>query len=266
MPTCACVESDGGALASPVVRDLNENPIEEIVLSRCLPASLRRGAACGAALLALAVVPAVTLANDQPITEAEKSLFLADHFRSVSGAKVLHYTLRGSGTLDKAFDDAVEVEISDLAGTRALETRCMTGSKKLELPPIENAKGNPALLCFLERDVREMERITGGKKWFFQKRIRLALADGPEVKPIKVNFAGKKIEAKEIRISPYAKDPLRARFDKYADKYYVFRLSDQVPGGILEIDAVIPDAAKPGGPKLVEDVMVFSRVEPSKKN
>lgn len=235
-------------------------------MSRHLRGLLGRGAACGVALLALAAVPPMTLAQDQPITEAENSLFLADHFRSVSGAKVLHYTLRGSGTLDKAFDDAIEVEISDSAGTRALETRCMTGSKRLELPQIENAKGNPALLCFLERDIREMERITGGKKWFFQKRIRLALAGGPEVKPIKVNFAGKEIDAKEIRIAPYAEDPLRGKFDKYADKYYVFRLSDQVPGGILEIDAVIPDAAKPDGPKLVEDVMVFSKVEPSKKN
>lgn len=235
-------------------------------LTGYLSGLLCRGATCGVALLALAAVPAVTLAEDQPITEAENSLFLTDHFRSVSGAKILHYTLRGSGTLGKAFDDAIEVEIHDSAGSRAFKTRCMTGSKKLDLPEIENAKGNPALLCFLERDIREMERITGGKRWFFQKRIRLALADGPEVKPIKVNFAGKEIEAKEIRIVPYAKDPLRGKFDKFADKYYVFRLSDQVPGGILEIDAVIPDAAKPDGPKLVEDVMVFSKVEPSTKN
>jgi len=223
-------------------------------------------AACAIALATLAVAPLASVAEERPISEAENSLFLADHLRSVSGDQVLRYVFHKRGTLDKAFDDSIEVEVSETAGSRAFETRCMTGSKKLELPAIEDAKGNPALLCFLERDIREMERITGGKKWFFQKRIRLALADGPEVKAIKVTFAGREIAAKEIRITPYAKDSLRQKFDRYADKYYVFRLSDEVPGGILEVDAVIPDGTKPDGPKLVEEAMAFSRIEPSKKN
>ena len=227
--------------------------------------STSRRAICAIALTAFATIPVASFAEEQPISEAEKSLFLADHLQSVSGAQVLRYSFQKRGTLDPTFDDSIEVEVSELSGTRAFETRCMTGSKKLELPAIEGAKGNPALLCFLERDIREMERITGGKKWFFQKRIRLALADGPEVKPIKVKFAGKEIVAREIRITPYAKDSLRQKFDKYADKYYVFLLSDEVPGGILEVDAVIPDGAKPDGPKLVEEIMVFSKVEPSKK-
>lgn len=217
------------------------------------------------ALSAVATMPLAAFAEQQPISEAEHALFLSDHLRSVASAQMLRYTLHRSGTLDQAFQDSIEVEVSEAAGKRALETRCMTGSKKLDLPAVEDAIGNPALLCFLERDIREMERMTGGNKWFFQKRIRLALADGPEVKPIKVRFAGKEIAAKEIRITPYAKDSLRYKFERYADKYYVFQLSDAVPGGILEVDAVIPDSAKPGGPKLVEEVMAFSTIEPTKK-
>lgn len=228
-------------------------------------ASVYRLASRAVLLATLTAAPLASFAEDQPISEAENSLFLANHLQSVSGTQVLSYTFVKRGTLDAAFDDSIEVEVSESTGIRAFETRCMTGSKKLELPAIEGAKGNPALLCFLERDIREMERITGGKKWFFQKRIRLALADGPEVKPIKVKFAGKEIGAKEIRITPYAKDSLRQKFEKYADKYYVFRLSDEVPGGILEVDAVIPDSTKPDAPKLVEEVMAFSKIEPVKK-
>lgn len=217
------------------------------------------------ALAAFACQPVSLLAEAQPISEAENALFLTDHLATVPDTRVLRYTFRRSGTLDAGLDDTIEVEVVESAGKRAFETRCMTGSKKLELPAVEDAKGNPALLCFLERDIREMERITGGKKWFFQKRIRLALAEGPELKPIKVMVDGKEIPAKEIRITPYAKDSLRYKFEKYADKYYVFRLSDRVPGGILEVDAVIPDSAKPDGAKLVEEVMAFSALEPSKK-
>ncbi len=221
--------------------------------------------ACAFVLACLATIPLAALAEEQPITEAEQLLFVADHLQSIHSKQILRYAFHRSGTLDKDLDDSVEVEVADTSGTRTVETRCMTGSKKLELPAIEAAKGNPALLCFLERDIREMERLTGGKKWFFQKRIRLALADDPEVKPIKVSFAGTEIAAKEIRITPYAKDSLRQKFEKYADKYYIFRLSDAVPGGILEVDAVIPDGTRPEGPKLVEEVMAFSRVEPAKK-
>lgn len=216
-------------------------------------------------LLALWLAAMPLRAEDQPITEAETRLFLDDHLKSVSGAQVLHYTLRKRGTMDQPLDDAIEVEVTDNAGARAVETRCMTGSQKLELPPIEEAKGNPAVLCFLERDIREMERITGGKKWFFQKRIRLALADGPALKPIKAKFQDKEVDAREIRIAPYAKDSMRNRFEKYADKYYVFLLSDAVPGGILEIDAVIPDTSKTDGSKLVEEVMTFTGLSPSRK-
>lgn len=240
--------------------------VEESVLSSKPDRPLSRLSACAFALASLTTIPLVALAEEQPITEAEHVLFVADHLQSIQGKQILRYAFHRGGTLDKDLDDSVEIEVSDTSGKRTVETRCMTGSKKLELPAIEAAKGNPALLCFLERDIREMERLTGGKKWFFQKRIRLALADGPEVKPIKVNFAGTEISAKEIRITPYAKDSLRQKFEKYADKYYIFRLSDAVPGGILEVDAVIPDGAKPEGPKLMEEVMAFSRLEPAKKN
>jgi hypothetical protein len=228
--------------------------------------SLSRLAACAIALASLATISPAALAEEQPITEAEHILFVADHLQSIAGKQILRYAFHRGGTLDKDLDDFVEIEVNDKSGIRTVETRCMTGSKRLELPAIEAAKGNPALLCFLERDIREMERLTGGKKWFFQKRIRLALADGPEVKPIKVTLAGKEIAAKEIRITPYAKDSLRQKFEKYADKYYVFRLSDAVPGGIVEVDAVIPDGARPEGPKLMEEVMAFSRLESAKKN
>ncbi len=228
--------------------------------------SFSRLAACAFVLASLATIPPAARAEENPITEAEHALFVVDHLQSIAGKQILRYAFHRGGTLDNDLDDSVEIEVSDESGTRTVETRCMTGSKRLELPAIEAAKGNPALLCFLERDIREMERLTGGKKWFFQKRIRLALADGPKVKPIKVTFAGKEITAKEIRITPYAKDSLRQKFEKYADKYYVFRLSDSVPGGILEVDAVIPDNAKPEGPKLMEEVMAFSRLESAKKN
>ena len=42
-------------------------------------------------------------------------------------------------------------------------------------------EGNPVLLYFLERDIREMERLTGGKSGYFRKAIRLALARSASV-------------------------------------------------------------------------------------
>ena len=70
------------------------------------------------------------------------------------------------------------------------------------LPDIESANGNPVILSFLERDVREMERRTGGKANYFRKRVRLALAENAQVETITVDLQGRPVEAVRISIRP----------------------------------------------------------------
>lgn len=211
-------------------------------------------------------------AGDQ-ISEAETALFLADHFKSVKAPSVLRYEFTKRGSMEDGFSDTVEISVQQAKGgkTKTVTTRCLSGTKKIELPAIERAEGNPVVLCFLERDIREMERLTGGKSNYFRKRIRLALADSAEVKSVKIPLGNQQLDARQIRIAPYADDPMRERYRGYADKYYVFTLSESIPGGVYEIDAVIPAAAAKGkagddkAPPLIEEVLILKSGKTTEK-
>ena len=100
---------------------------------------------------------------------------------------------------------------------------------------MENSQGNPALLGFLERDIAEMKRLTGGSTNYFRKRIRLALADATQTRRVIFTYQNKQVVGQEVSIQPYLNDPLHGRFEKYVNKSYVFVISNQVSGGVYQI-------------------------------
>lgn len=195
----------------------------------------------------------------QEITEVERQLFMTDQMSGLKAPVTLSYSFKRSGSQEVPFQDTVEVRVSDDKGTRKVNTVCLSGTRKTEIPEIDAAQSNPALMCFLERDIREMERLTGGKSAYFRKRIRLALAEGPKATPVKITFGGKSVDAKEYRITPYNNDPNKEKFPKYLGKTYVFVLSDAVPGGLYRVDTVVPDGARPDAKGvLIEEDMVLA--------
>ncbi|HSD59322.1 MAG TPA: hypothetical protein VLC55_00515 [Burkholderiales bacterium] len=210
-------------------------------------------------MIAMAAAPTLA-AEPSPISEAETVLFMTDHLQGVQAPATLRYTIRHGGSMEQGFDDTAEVKVSrgKDKNAKSVSARFLSGERTLELPAVESAGGeNPVLIYFLERDIREMKRLTGAKNQiYFQKRIRLALAENARVRPVTVTLDGREISATEIRISPYVDDPNKDKFEKYTGKYYVFTLSDAVPGHIYRAHSVIPD--KEGAPPLVEDVLTYA--------
>jgi hypothetical protein len=193
----------------------------------------------------------------QEISAAEKLLFLSNHFSNVSKPTKLSYTYRqvatpapivapetagaaaaGAAAVAAAFSDDVSVEVikRNDDGTAAVAAHFLTGVHEIPIPSIDHAQGNPAILGFLERDIAEMKRLTGGATGYFRKRIRLALAAPVvPVKKIEVSYDGKQVAAQEVTIHPYRDDPLKDRFGTFADKGYVFVVSDAVPGSLYRV-------------------------------
>lgn len=220
-----------------------------------------------AILIAAFAAFSVAAAAEEPqqVSEAEDLLFLADHFKSTSAPATLRYSFSKTGSLEKGFSDTVEIKISGNSQGRRVATRCLSqAGRKVDVPPVESAAGNPAILCFLERDIKEMERLTGGKSNYFRKRIRLALAERAEVRPVTVNYQGRELSAKEIRISPYLDDPLKERFQRYMGKYYLFVLSDEVPGTVFRAESVIPPPAGDDRGPLIDEVLALTGPSPDK--
>jgi hypothetical protein len=187
----------------------------------------------------------------QGISPAERLLFETNHMQGVRAPVTLVYTYRKEGTSEGSFDDEVQLDIIRVNPdkTAAASIRFLSGDRNIPISDLQDAHGNPALLGFLERDIVEMKRLTGGSASYFRKRIRLALADAQEVRPVRFRYAGKERQGQEVRIQPYLDDPMRERFTAYLHKSYVFILSEDVPGGLYSIRSASaePDTKVPSG-------------------
>ena len=67
---------------------------------------------------------------------------------------------------------------------------------------------------------------------------------------------------REISISPYLDYPNRPRFEKLANKQYLFMLSDSVPGGLYGIRTRIAGESADAPPLMVEE-MILDGAEPA---
>lgn len=201
------------------------------------------------------------------ISPAEKMLFMTDHLKNINEPAVIQYTFKRDGQLEAGFEDQVKVELKKNGSGKTAAVTFLTGERKAaELPPVDSALGNPVLLGFLERDLVEMKRLTGGATAYFRKRIRLGFVDKAEIRPTTFSYDGKQIKGSEISVRPFVDDPMKQKMEKYVNKNYVFVLSDDVPGGIYQIRTSIPAAEKVEGGKgnassmsMIEETMTLSK-------
>jgi hypothetical protein len=191
---------------------------------------------------------------------AERALFMTDQLAKLRPPMTLRYQFHRSGSLEPGFDDKVSIALKAQSSGRCCDAtgEFLSGERRIELPPVEGATGNPVTLFFLERDVREMERLTKGKSAYFRKRIRMAIFQGAEQRTVALRYRGKPIACQEFTISPYLDDPNRPRFEQLANTRYVFTLSDAVPGGVYGIRALVSDAAKgaEAPPLIAEELLI----------
>jgi hypothetical protein len=231
----------------------------------------RRGAraAIAAAVAAtLGCAPALAPAEESnPISPAETMLFMAAHLENVQPPRRLHYAFRKSGTLEPGFSDTVDIDITGAADeSRKATVRFFSGERRIPYPEVEHVQGNPVLLFYLEREIKEMTRLTGGKAYrayYFQRRIRSALADAAQIKDVDIRYNGRTIRARQITISPYESDPNRDHFAGLSTKQYVFTLSDEIPGRIYQLRGYVPPAS--GSDKdeaVLEETLTFQSAAP----
>lgn len=216
--------------------------------------------AAGALLAALMMAGAL---HAQEISVAEKLLFQANHLHNVASAQVLRYSFVHKERAGPGFSDQVQVDVGARGsnGSAAVSSRFLTGERQVALAPVEGALGNPALLGFLERDISEMKRMTGGSTSYFRKRIRLALAETASVEPVVVSYAGRQLKGRKIVIQPYLHDPMQEKMRKYLAKKYVFILSDEIPGSLYQIRSTVPgeqQGEQKDGAALIEETLMVA--------
>jgi hypothetical protein len=196
----------------------------------------------------------VSAAND--FSAAERALFVDSHLGKLTPPLTLHYDYRRTGTLEAPFNDTVDVQLTKQPDGKccAASAQFLTGARQVRQPDVEVTQGNPAILYFLERDIREMERLTQGKANYFRKRIRMAVFQGATIRELTLPYRGQPVAVQEITISPYLDDPNRPRYAKLANKQYSFMLAAAVPGGLYGIRTRISGESADAAPLLVEEM------------
>jgi hypothetical protein len=211
---------------------------------------------------AAALLLATVAGAAEDYSAAEKALFMSNQLANVKPPTTLRYRYVKSGSLEAGFEDRVTVALNVRADRSccAANAEFLSGPRRLALPAVETAEGNPAVLYFLEREIREMSRLTKGQSNYFRKRIRMAVYQGAQIRDVQLPFRGKTVAARQITITPYVDDPMHARFEKFVGKEYVFTLSDAVPGGVYAIGSRI--AGDGGAVLLAEEMLLDGATSP----
>lgn len=197
-------------------------------------------------------------ANKQDFSQAERLLFMGRQMNGLKPPTTLRYNFRKSGALEEPFQDTVTLQFKrqPQGNCCAVTGEFLTGARRLQLPEVENAEANPVLLYFLERDIREMKRLTKGNTAYYQKRIRMAVYEAATVTAVQLVYKGKTVAGTQVDLQPYRDDPARSRFEKFARKSYRFLLSDAVPGGVFGLRTVMAAEAADAPPMIVEELFL----------
>lgn len=193
------------------------------------------------------------------INEGQRLVFMNDLMSGLKTGSVLDYTFSHHDQDTKGFSGSVKVTVTDVLkdGHRGLAFDFLTGPHHIDFPATKSYKGNPIPILFLEQDIAEMARSTDGRAGYYQSRIRKAFLK-PQVHPVKISFEGKEVPGVEVSVTPFVNDPSIERFKAYANKRYDFLFSDQVPGGVYEIHAVVPGGK--GGQPVVDEQLKFQKL------
>lgn len=198
----------------------------------------------------------IRAADPSEFSAAETRLFVDDHFRGLPAPTTLDYVYTKRGSLESPIDDSARVTVGSATkgGGRSVKVQYLPKTLALELADIDVPDANPVILYFLEHDIREMHRLTGGSTYYFRKRIRMALAEGAQVTTPTVDVGSRRVATTQIRIEPYREDPDRSRYEKFADKAYVFTLSDKIPGKVVELHSEV--LAPPAAPGAAREIVI----------
>ncbi|MFT5394839.1 MAG: hypothetical protein ACI85N_000018 [Gammaproteobacteria bacterium] len=203
--------------------------------------------------------------EDFQFNSAEVMLWHANHLENIEQPLSLYYEFVKSGSFEEGFTDSVYLKILELNedGSKNAMMEFFTAEKKQTVSPenVTGIIGNPAIGIYMQGDVYEMNRIANGHWRHFQKSIKISLRNDAVVEPTTFKFNGKEYKGEKIYFSPFLKDPHRRDFEKFADKYYEFIFSDEIPGSLYQITTIIHDRSKEDAEPLILETLTLIDVK-----
>ena len=200
--------------------------------------------------------PALSAGNTD-YSPAQLALFDTPHLQNITGPATLDYRFEQREAKGDSFEDSIKMTVISVRddGRKDLSVLLFSGKRERSYENLAGFRGNPLIMLFLQHDVQELARLTGGGSSYFRNRIRHAFRGRSEVSDIAVEHEGRQIKATRIVLTPFVGDPKLGGFPDIAAKWYEFVLAPQIPGGIYRIRSVAPSQA--GGAPAIESSVVF---------
>lgn len=220
-----------------------------------------------AAFLICVLLPVNTqLFAAEGFSEVNNALFDSPHMHAIKAPGKLSYRYKKTAISEPVKEDIITVTITNISDTGRTDQayNFFTGENKLPYQDRRNQSGNGIFMLFLEREVHELERQTGGSWRHFQRRIRWAMAAGAIKKEVQIVYRGKTLEGAEYIIQPYADDKKSKRYGSHANKYYTFTLADEIPGAMYQVRSIVPKTKtwKEGDESLTDERITFTGFTP----
>ena len=200
--------------------------------------------------------------EDFEFATAETKLWLDHHLGNINEPLSLYYEFVKSGTYEDGFTDSVYLKIIELNedGSKNTLLDFFTAERKqaVNKANVTGVVSNPVVGVYMTGDVYDMARITGGKSnryRHFLKAIKVALRESASVEATTFTYNGKEYSGEKVSFTPYVNDPHRRDFEQFADKYYEFIFSDQIPGKLYQIKTVVRDKADETADPLVQETL-----------
>ncbi len=199
----------------------------------------------------------------KPLSPAQVSLFETPHLANIDHPETLLYRYTRQGPDGFTDHVAEDIKLVHPDGTKYVMFNFLTGDHHIFYPAVDDFRGNPLLMVFLEHDVDEMRAMTGVAAAYYRNRIRAAFIDKAEMTPAKVTLDGHEVVAQSITLRPFADNDRFAHMPQIQQKTYRFVLSKDVPGGFAEFATEMPADPASGAPAISEH-LVFEKVAPGK--
>lgn len=198
-------------------------------------------------------------------SEVNNKIFDNAHLKNIKEEGVLNYVYKKESDLTGQREDTIDIVVTNLRNTGRKDTHIefFTGKYNRPYQDMDNQKGNSVVAFFLEYDVREQAKILNSSRsdrWhYLQKKVKWQLARGAKKKGIEVEYKGEKFAAEQYTIQPYVHDKKRDEMEIYANKYYIFTLAEDIPGGIYQVRTIVPNGVKwkDGEEAIIDESVTF---------
>lgn len=189
---------------------------------------------------ALAAAPPDSEPKDPPLSPAQIELFETPHLKNVDHVATLQYRFERTGM--EPLVDKVSIRIAAIHddGTKFVSFDFLSGEHHAFFPAVDDFRGNPLLMVFLQYDVLDMRQHIGVAASYFRNEIVRGFADQATVTQESYVWNGKPVPAERITLKPFAHDQRFEHLPAIQAKEYSFVLSEQIPGELAELAASMP--------------------------